>query len=79
MTLTTAIQDMEHSLTIPRHPHLRVGTLGAIVADVAEHFELTSNEVRQMLFGGERQSDHRSGNPSNPPKLTTALYPALTP
>ena len=51
MTLTTAIRDTKHSVTIPRHRQVNVGTLSAIVSNIAEHFGLTQDEVRQALFG----------------------------
>lgn len=51
MTLTTAIRDTKHSVTIPRHRQVNVGTLSSIVSDVAEHLGLTQDEVRQALFG----------------------------
>jgi len=48
----TTVEGGEHQLTIPLHAALRVGTLSAIVADVADHFAITRQEVRQRLFGG---------------------------
>ena len=41
----------EHHVTIPRHQPLRVGTLAAILADVADHFELSREELVARLFG----------------------------
>ena len=41
----------EHHLTIPRHASLRVGTLAAILGDVAAHFALTRDQVADQLFG----------------------------
>jgi len=48
--LTTAERG-EHHLTIPNHNPLRVGTLSGILADVAEHFELSREELAARLFG----------------------------
>jgi len=48
--LTTAERG-EHHLTIPNHSPLRVGTLSNILADVAEHFELSREELAARLFG----------------------------
>jgi predicted RNA binding protein YcfA (HicA-like mRNA interferase family) len=48
--LTTAERG-EHHLTIPSHNPLRVGTLSGILADVAEHFELSREELAVRLFG----------------------------
>jgi predicted RNA binding protein YcfA (HicA-like mRNA interferase family) len=41
----------EHHLTIPRHKPLRIGTLAAILADVAAHAGLTREELLTRLFG----------------------------
>ena len=41
----------EHSLTIPDHDSLRVGTLAGIVADVAAHHGLSKDDVGRRLFG----------------------------
>jgi len=43
----------EHSITIPDHDSLRVGTLGAILTDVALHFEMTRDELVEQLFRKE--------------------------
>ncbi len=40
-----------HDLTIPRHKSLRVGTLHAILRDVALHQKKSREEVLQELFG----------------------------
>jgi predicted RNA binding protein YcfA (HicA-like mRNA interferase family) len=48
LRLTTA-QNGEHHISIPRHASLRVGTLSEILADVAEHFSLTRDELLQRL------------------------------
>ena len=41
----------EHHVTIPNHEPLRIGTLAAILADVAQHAELSREELTQRLFG----------------------------
>ena len=43
----------EHSITIPDHDSLRVGTLVAILTDVALHFEMTRDEFVEQFFGKE--------------------------
>jgi predicted RNA binding protein YcfA (HicA-like mRNA interferase family) len=48
LTTTTGGQ---HHLTIPDHAQLRVGTLAAIVADVAQHLGSTREEITTQLFG----------------------------
>ena len=47
----TTVEHGEHHLTIPNHNPLRVGTLSGILADVAEHFELSREELAARLFG----------------------------
>lgn len=41
----------EHHLTIPQHTPLRIGTLSAILADVATHFEISREQLLDKLFG----------------------------
>lgn len=48
--LTTQVNG-EHHLTVPKHSPLRVGTLAAIVAEVALHVALPRDEVAERLFG----------------------------
>jgi hypothetical protein len=50
MRLTTTRRG-EHHVTIPRHGSLRVGTLSAILRDVAEHLGLSRQELLETLFG----------------------------
>jgi predicted RNA binding protein YcfA (HicA-like mRNA interferase family) len=46
----TTDQNGEHHATIPRHISLRVGTLSSILRDVAEHHELSKDELTDLLF-----------------------------
>jgi predicted RNA binding protein YcfA (HicA-like mRNA interferase family) len=39
----------EHHLTIPRHDALRIGTVSAILGEVAQHFGLSREELLQRL------------------------------
>ena len=41
----------EHHLTIPQHTPLRIGTLSAILGDVATHFEISREQLLDKLFG----------------------------
>jgi len=41
----------EHHVTIPDHDPLKVGTLSAILRDVAAHLGLTRDELLEELFG----------------------------
>lgn len=49
--LTAVVDDTERHLTVPLHGSLRVGTLSAILADVAHHHDRTRDEVIALLFG----------------------------
>ena len=51
MRLTTSERG-EHHVTVPRHDQLRVGTLAAVIGEVAAHFEVTRDELIESLFGG---------------------------
>jgi hypothetical protein len=51
MQLTTT-EKREHHVTVPKHGAVRIGTLHRILAEVAEHFETSVDEVRGKLFGG---------------------------
>jgi hypothetical protein len=50
MRLTTE-QGGEHHVTIPRHSPLRIGTLNAILKDVAQHLGLDRDELLMELMG----------------------------
>ena len=41
----------EHHVTIPDHSPLKVGTLAAILSDVAGHQKMTREELIERLFG----------------------------
>ena len=49
MRLTT-LQGGEHHVTIPRHKPLRVGTLNAILKDVAQHLGLEREALPRSLL-----------------------------
>ena len=49
MRLTTT-QEGEHHVTIPCHSSLRVGTLSAILSDVAEHLGIPRSALVKTLF-----------------------------
>lgn len=40
-----------HHVTIPAHDPLKVGTLAAIIGQVAEHLNLDRDELMRRLFG----------------------------
>lgn len=41
----------EHHVTVPAHKVLPLGTLKAILRDVARHFECSADEIVSRLFG----------------------------
>jgi predicted RNA binding protein YcfA (HicA-like mRNA interferase family) len=47
----TTNQKGEHHITIPAHKELRVGTLSAILIDIADHLEMSKDELITELFG----------------------------
>jgi predicted RNA binding protein YcfA (HicA-like mRNA interferase family) len=49
MRLTTTRRG-EHHVTIPRHKSLRIGTLSAILRDVADHLEISREQLVETLF-----------------------------
>jgi hypothetical protein len=51
LRLTTSERG-EHHVTVPHHDALRLGTLAAILSDVAEHFGMSRADLVERLFGG---------------------------
>ena len=49
LRLTTR-QNGEHHVTVPDHNPIRVGTLAGVLADVAQHHNLTRDRLIQLLF-----------------------------
>jgi predicted RNA binding protein YcfA (HicA-like mRNA interferase family) len=47
--LTTELKG-EHHITIPNHAPLKIGTLSAILSDIAEHFGQTKDEIVKNIF-----------------------------
>lgn len=50
MQLTSTIMGTEGHVSIPRHRHLRVGTLRTILSIVGEYLEIEPRQVRRELF-----------------------------
>lgn len=46
----TTQKNGEHHVTVPAHDPLKIGTLNAILRDVAGHSGLTRDELIQLLF-----------------------------
>ena len=47
--LTTQLNG-EHHITIPNHNPIKVGTLSNILNDIADHFELSKEELNKKIF-----------------------------
>jgi len=46
----TTQQNGQHHITVPNHDPLRIGTLNAILTDVAQHLGISKQEVVEGLF-----------------------------
>lgn len=46
----TTQQRGEHHATIPAHDPIKIGTMNAILRDVAEHFEMDRDTLLDTLF-----------------------------
>jgi predicted RNA binding protein YcfA (HicA-like mRNA interferase family) len=51
LRLTSTLKGPEHHVTIPQHKALKVGTLNAILTDVAAYLEMDRAELAEALFG----------------------------
>ena len=50
MTVTRITDAGRHSVTVPMHREMRLGTLDAMVRDVAAHLGVPKSTVREKLF-----------------------------
>jgi predicted RNA binding protein YcfA (HicA-like mRNA interferase family) len=50
LRLTCSASGHEHHVTIPNHDPLKIGTLNAILKDVAAEWNLTRDELLKRLF-----------------------------
>ncbi|MGI0479343.1 type II toxin-antitoxin system HicA family toxin [Geminocystis sp. CENA526] len=46
----TTQENGEHHVTIPAHKPLKIGTLNSILRDVANHFDLTKDDLINQIF-----------------------------
>ena len=51
MTVTLTAGGDQHQVTVPRHRDVRIGTLDAIITDVAAFLGLPKQAVHHTLFG----------------------------
>jgi hypothetical protein len=49
MRLTTSERGT-HQVTVPAHGALRVGTLAAVLGEIADHLGITREELTERLF-----------------------------
>jgi len=47
----TTLREGEHHITIPNHDPIKIGTLSAILNDIAVHFNKTKDDLIKELFG----------------------------
>jgi len=47
----TATMPSEHHVTVPAHDPLKVGTLAAVLGEVAAHLQVDRQELAKRLFG----------------------------
>ena len=50
--LTSSRKGTEHHVTIPAHKQVSIGTLSALVTDVARYLEMDRRELARVLFEG---------------------------
>ena len=46
----TTQENGEHHITVPNHSPIKLGTLNAILREIAEHFNLDRDELLSRLF-----------------------------
>ena len=51
LRLTSKFKGSEHHVTIPAHKNLRIGTLSAVLAEVASYLETERQKLIDELFG----------------------------
>jgi predicted RNA binding protein YcfA (HicA-like mRNA interferase family) len=51
LRLTSTLRGPEHHVTVPHHKALSVGTLSAILTDVAAYLKMDRAELLEALFG----------------------------
>ena len=50
LRLTSTVKGPEHHITIPRHMPLKVGTLSAILKDVAAYLKVEAQQLVEEMF-----------------------------
>jgi len=47
--LSRSVSNSEYHITIPNHDPIKLGTLNAILSDVAEHLKISKDEILKKL------------------------------
>jgi predicted RNA binding protein YcfA (HicA-like mRNA interferase family) len=50
LRLAFSARDSVHCVTLPNHKPLKIGTLSAVLSDVAKYLELEKEELARQLF-----------------------------
>lgn len=48
--LTSRFLGTEHHVTVPAHSHLKLGTLNAVLSEVAAYLEMSRSDLEKSLF-----------------------------
>ncbi|MDO8691323.1 MAG: type II toxin-antitoxin system HicA family toxin [Dehalococcoidia bacterium] len=51
MRLTSTARGSQHHITVPAHKELTVGTLNAILTDIASYLEMDCQDLVEGIFG----------------------------
>ncbi len=46
----TTIENGEHHITVPAHKNIKVGTLNSILIDIADHFQITKEQLLKKIL-----------------------------
>ena len=52
LRLTSSFKGTEYHITVPAHKQLRVGTLAAILGEVAQYLEIDREVLSERIFRG---------------------------
>jgi len=49
--LESKIRGTQHHVTVPAHKNITIGTLAAILTDVAQYLQMSRSQLERQLFG----------------------------
>jgi predicted RNA binding protein YcfA (HicA-like mRNA interferase family) len=52
LRLTSTLRGSEHHITVPAHREIAIGTLSAILTNIAAYLEIDRAQLARELFGG---------------------------